>query len=179
MRLLAVTLLFGVSSCMLPATVQAAETGTYEAAIWIDPDGCEHWVLDLGVEGMMPPHLDRAGNSVCDRNPYICIEFPGDMLFEVNKAALSDRSINTLHGYFTREILDGKTQFLIVGHTDSSGSIYDNFDLAWARANAVADVARQSGAIVRTDGFGEMQPIASNDTAEGRRRNRRVEILCE
>lgn len=68
---------------------------------------------------------------------------------------------------------------MIVGHTDSSGSIYDNFDLAWARANAVADVARQSGAIVRTDGFGEMQPIASNDTAEGRRRNRRVEILCE
>lgn len=70
MRLLAVTLLFGVSSCMLPATVRAAETGTYEAAIWIDPDGCGHWVLDLGVEGMMSPHLDRAGNSVCDRRAY-------------------------------------------------------------------------------------------------------------
>ncbi len=97
----------------------------------------------------------------------------------MNKAALSDRSINTLHGYFTREILDGKTQFLIGGHTDSSGPICENFYSAWAGVNAVADVARQSGEIVRTDGFGKMQPIASNHTAEGRGRNRRVEIFCE
>mgnify|MGYP006982470450 FL=1 len=40
-------LLLGVSGCMLPATVQAEVTGTYEAAIWIDPGGCEHWVLDF------------------------------------------------------------------------------------------------------------------------------------
>ncbi len=75
MSLLAVTLLFGVSSSMLPETVQAAETGTYEAAIWINPDGCEHWILDLSVEGVISSHLDRAGNTVCDRNPYILIEF--------------------------------------------------------------------------------------------------------
>lgn len=179
MRAFMCALLLGVSSCMLPVAVQAEETGTYEAAIWIDPDGCEHWVLDLGTEGMMSPHLDRQGNPVCDRNPYICIEFPGDMLFDVSKANLSPSTITRLRGFFTEEILDGKTEFLIVGHTDSVGNIFDNFDLAWARANAVASVARQTGAIVRTDGYGEMQPVATNDTADGRRRNRRVEILCE
>lgn len=179
MRAFMCALLLGVSGCMLPVAVQAEQTGTYEAAIWIDPDGCEHWVLDLGTEGMMSPHLDRQGNPVCDRNPYICIEFPGDMLFDVSKANLSANAITRLRGFFTEEILDGKTEFLIVGHTDSVGNIFDNFDLAWARANAVATVARQTGAIVRTDGYGEMQPIAPNDTADGRRRNRRVEILCE
>ena len=179
MRAIMCALLLGVSSCMLPMAVQAEEAGTYEAAIWIDPDGCEHWVLDLGTEGMMSPHLDRQGNPVCNRNPYICIEFPGDMLFDVNKANLSTDATSRLHDYFIEEILDGKTQFLIVGHTDGSGDVFDNFDLAWARAKAVATVARQTGAIVRTDGFGEMQPIATNTTADGRRRNRRVEILCE
>lgn len=172
-------LLMGISICMLPLAVQAEETRALEAAIWIDPDGCEHWALDLGVEGMMSPHLDREGNPVCNRNPYICFEFPGDMLFDTNKADLSASSVATLNEYFRKEVSDGKTQFMVIGHTDSVGSIYDNFDLAWARARAVATIARQSGAIVRTDGFGEMQPIATNDTVEGRRRNRRVEIICE
>ena len=179
MRAYMSALLRVIAICLVPLAVQAEVTGTYEAAIWIDPDGCEHWVLDLGVEGMMSPHLDREGNPVCDRNPYICIEFPGDMLFDTGKANLSSSAVSRLRGYFTEEILDGKTKFMIVGHTDSVGSIYDNFDLAWARANAVASIARQTGAIVRTDGFGEMMPIATNETADGRRRNRRVEILCE
>ncbi len=101
------------------------------------------------------------------------------MLFDVNKANLPTDATSRLHDYFLEEIVDGKTQFLIGGHTDSSGDVFDDFDLAWARAKAVATVARQTGTIVRTDGFGEMQPIATNTTADGRRRNRRVEILCE
>lgn len=172
-------LLVGLSICVSSLAAQAQETGDYQAAIWIDPDGCEHWVLDLGVEGMMSPHMDREGNPVCNRNPNICMEFPGDMLFDVNKAVITDAAAATLRGYFTEQILEGQTAFLILGHTDSSGTLYDNFDLGWARADAVADIARASGAIVRTDAFGELQPIASNDTVDGRRRNRRVEIICE
>lgn len=172
-------LLLGLSICVAPLAAQAQENGIYKPAIWIDPDGCEHWALDLGVEGMMSPHLDREGNPVCNRNPNICMEFPGDMLFDVNKAVLSEDVITMLRGYFTEQVLGGQSAFLIVGHTDSSGSIYDNFDLGWARANAVAMVARQTGAVVRTDAYGEMQPITTNDTEDGRRRNRRVEIFCE
>lgn len=178
MRAYMSALLVSLLICTLPLAVQAQE-GEYRAAIWIDPDGCEHWALDLGVEGMMSPHLDRAGNPVCNRNPKICMEFPGDMLFGVNKAVLSTGVVSKLQAYFSKEIANGRTSFSILGHTDNTGSIYDNFDLAWARAEAVAVIARQYGAIVMTDGFGEMQPIAGNDTEDGRRRNRRVEILCE
>ena len=172
-------LLLGLSVCMLPLAAQAEETGTYKAAIWIDPDGCDHWALDLGVEGMMSPHLDRDGNPVCQRNPNICMEFPGDMLFSVGKADLTPEAATSLHKYFAKEILEGRTSFMVVGHTDSSGSLYDNFDLGWARAEAVAVIARRTGAIIRTDAYGELQPIASNDTDEGKRRNRRVEIICK
>jgi len=172
-------LLLGLSISMGSLAAQAEVTGQLQAAIWIDPDGCEHWVIDLGVEGMMSPHLNRDGNPVCNRNPNICMEFPGDMLFDVNKAVLTQDATMALSKYFTEEILDGQTSFLIVGHTDSDGSIYDNFDLAWARAQAVAIVARQTGAIVRTDAYGESQPIAPNNTEDGKRRNRRVELFCE
>lgn len=172
-------LLAGLYICMLPMAASADESRIYRPAIWIDPDGCEHWVLDLGIEGMMSPHMDRDGLPVCNRNPDICMEFPGDTLFAVNEAELSADAVSKLRSFFTQQILSGQTKFLVVGHTDSDGSLYDNFDLAWDRANAVANVAQQSGAIVRSDAFGELQPIATNDTAAGKSRNRRVEIMCE
>ncbi len=39
----------------------------YEPTIWIDPDGCEHWVMDDGWEGYMTPHVTRDGKPVCHR----------------------------------------------------------------------------------------------------------------
>lgn len=44
-------------------TVLRAER--YEPTIWIDPDGCEHWVMDDGWEGFMTPHVTRDGKPVC------------------------------------------------------------------------------------------------------------------
>lgn len=37
----------------------------YEPTIWVDPDGCEHWVMDDGWEGYMTPHVTRDGIPVC------------------------------------------------------------------------------------------------------------------
>ena len=37
----------------------------YVPGIWIDPDGCQHWVMDDGAEGYMTPHLARDGRPVC------------------------------------------------------------------------------------------------------------------
>lgn len=42
--------------------------GSYVAGIWVDPDGCQHWVMDLGIEGMMDPVLTRDGKPVCNAN---------------------------------------------------------------------------------------------------------------
>ncbi len=36
-----------------------------QAGIWIDPNGCDHWIIDDGVEGYMSPRLDRFGRPVC------------------------------------------------------------------------------------------------------------------
>jgi outer membrane protein OmpA-like peptidoglycan-associated protein len=72
------------------------------------------------------------------------------------------------------------TTFEVAGHTDDSGSDKQNKQLADQRAKAVADYLIGSGidaARIRTAGYGEDRPIASNDTPEGRAENRRVEIL--
>ena len=66
------------------------------------------------------------------------------------------------------------------GHTDSTGDPESNKKLSLDRANAVKDLLVQSGVDagrITTSGFGGDQPIASNDTDEGRARNRRTELV--
>ena len=36
-----------------------------KAGIWIDPNGCDHWIIDDGVEGYLSQRLDRSGKPVC------------------------------------------------------------------------------------------------------------------
>ncbi|SHI79320.1 Outer membrane protein OmpA [Malonomonas rubra DSM 5091] len=73
-----------------------------------------------------------------------------------------------------------QTQIVVAGHTDSKGSEEYNLQLSLRRANAVADylMARNVDRYrLGTEGRGELEPIASNDTAAGRAQNRRVEIF--
>jgi type VI secretion system protein ImpK len=87
------------------------------------------------------------------------------------------------------ETLDKETGYVkIVGHTDntpiSSGNVRfpSNFQLSIERAKSVAAVlkpALANGERVQTDGKGETAPIADNKTADGRARNRRVELVIE
>jgi outer membrane protein OmpA-like peptidoglycan-associated protein len=68
----------------------------------------------------------------------------------------------------------------VEGHTDSVGGDEYNQNLSEQRANAVRDYFVQQGisaASVEAHGFGKTEPIASNDTAEGRQQNRRVELV--
>jgi outer membrane protein OmpA-like peptidoglycan-associated protein len=68
----------------------------------------------------------------------------------------------------------------IEGHTDSVGSDEFNQELSGRRADAVRDYLAQEGVPASTmtaRGFGKTQPVASNDTPEGRQRNRRVELV--
>ncbi|WP_374547436.1 OmpA family protein [Rhodoblastus sp.] len=67
----------------------------------------------------------------------------------------------------------------IAGHSDDAGSIANNFDWSWRRAEAVAAFLLAAGVPpqrLRTEGFGETAPVAPNDSDEHRARNRRIEI---
>lgn len=67
----------------------------------------------------------------------------------------------------------------VIGHTDDRGSDKYNLDLSWRRARAAMSYLIQRGIAperLEAEGRGERQPIASNKTAEGRARNRRVEF---
>src|SRR5262249_39648997 len=71
------------------------------------------------------------------------------------------------------------TDVLIEGHTDSSGDDAYNQTLSEKRASSVEDYLGTQG--VKTSrltkkGYGESQPVASNETESGRRNNRRVEV---
>ena len=76
----------------------------------------------------------------------------------------------------------GKTHLTIVGHTDNVGTDQYNQTLSEHRAQAVNDYLRNKGVLVQRLEFlgrGETAPRAANATEEGRRLNRRVEIVVE
>ena len=69
---------------------------------------------------------------------------------------------------------------LLEGHTDSTGDPVANKKLSLDRANAIKDLLVQGGvdvARISTDGWGQEKPIASNDTEEGKAKNRRTELI--
>ncbi len=68
----------------------------------------------------------------------------------------------------------------IEGHTDSVGSDDFNQQLSERRSDSVRDFLAEEGvatSAMSARGFGKTQPVASNETAEGRQRNRRVELV--
>jgi OOP family OmpA-OmpF porin len=77
---------------------------------------------------------------------------------------------------------EGGIAVIVEGHTDSVGSDAYNMKLSHRRANAVSDYLASHGipaSRIRTEGYGESRPVASNDTADGRAQNRRVELNVE
>ncbi|MEP2781802.1 MAG: OmpA family protein [Pseudoruegeria sp.] len=162
------------------AVAEAQETKTIIGekrvpTIWVDPDGCEHWVMDDGWEGYMSPHVKRDGRPVC-RQINTCAVMNTDTLFATDRSAITSGGRNSLAKFFSGA---GATSYVIVGHTDSRASDEYNMRLSERRAKAVASVAQSTGVrISDVRWYGERQPKASNSTAAGRKENRRVEVLC-
>lgn len=154
---------------------QGLDQGQYVPSIWVDPDGCEHWVMDDGAEGFMTPHVNRQGIPVC-REGRVCALVRSDQFFATDSATISAEGRDSLQAFFRQS--DARA-FVITGHTDSDASDAYNMRLSLARANTVAGIARAAGVSVSdVRGLGERNPIASNATADGKARNRRVEITC-
>ena len=166
------------SMMMAAAPAQAQNTvkgERYIPTIWVDPDGCEHWVMDDGVEGYMTPHTNRQGIPVCRRGN-VCGVMNSDQLFNTDSANIGASGRKRLLDFFQQA---NATSFIITGHTDSRASDAYNMDLSLRRANSVARVAQSAGArIADVRGYGERMPVAANSTADGMQQNRRVEIIC-
>lgn len=161
-----------------PAAAQGTKTirgQEYKPTIWIDPDGCQHWVMDDGAEGYMTPNVNRHGIPVCDRSK-LCGMVNADQFFRSGSYRISSQGQQRLAQFFQSNTADA---YIVIGHTDSRGSDESNMKLSFNRASAVANVGVSAGAnIVDVRGYGERMPRATNNSSAGRAENRRVEIMC-
>ena len=167
----------GLSSVTSVMAQTAPEvTGQIEWGLWIDDDGCQHWWADGGLEGYMLDRVNpQTGKPVCLRKN-TCLSENTDTMFHTDSARLTDHGRARLTQFFQSA---GAFGYAIYGHTDSRASDEYNIDLSNRRAAAVAEIARSVGAVVQREiGFGERQPIASNNSAAGMAQNRRVEVVC-
>jgi OOP family OmpA-OmpF porin len=107
------------------------------------------------------------------------ITFAADVLFDFDKASLKPEGKSKLDD-LAGKVKDINLEVVIaIGHTDSIGSDAYNQKLSVRRAEAVKAYLVSKGIEpnrIYTEGKGEKQPVASNKTADGRQKNRRVEI---
>lgn len=134
--------------------------------------GCDGYTLDVKVD-------------IIEGQPTGLLKgfiIPAASLFEFDKAIVRPDAQAELEAYraeIAPTITDAAAAVLI-GHTDSTGDADYNLDLSLRRAQAVRDYLVETGTPaekLRVIGSGEYEPIASNDTPEGRALNRRVEVI--
>jgi outer membrane protein OmpA-like peptidoglycan-associated protein len=130
-------------------------------------------------EARLRERLRGAGVKVRRQGNNIVLEMASDITFPVNGDQVNPNFYRTLAA--VGEVLTefNRTTIEVSGHTDSTGDDRYNSDLSQRRANSVAYILSQNGVMPQrmyVVGFGEQRPIASNATAGGKARNRRVEI---
>ena len=144
----------------------------------VDEKGCE---LDADGDGVVDsqdqcpdtPKGDRVDSIGCSFREEI--RLPG-VVFETNKAELLPESLPVLAGAIATLKRYPDLKIEVAGHTDSRGSDALNLDLSARRAETVLKYLRDGGVqnAMTSRGYGERQPIASNNTDVGRQANRRV-----
>ena len=130
-------------------------------------------------EAMLREQLDGTGVTVTRMGEIIVLSMPGSATFASGSSEVESAFHPVLDSVAV--VLDefNQTYVDIVGHTDSKGSKEYNQRLSEKRAKSVARYLESNaviGARVKADGMGEDEPIATNETREGRAMNRRVEI---
>lgn len=113
----------------------------------------------------------------------IVVEVPSHLLFDFDKSELKSDVIETLD-----QLSEDLNQYdgayvMINGHTDSQGDEGYNQQLSEERAREVQTYLENKvdgeNVSIETKGYGETKPIASNESEDGREKNRRVEIVAE
>ncbi|MGJ7033838.1 OmpA family protein [Niabella hirudinis] len=103
------------------------------------------------------------------------------ILFDVNSDVIKPSSYPVIQQIGEAMVTNPSLIIKIIGHTDSDGSEGDNLTLSQKRAKAVKLYITEnytiSGLRIQTGGKGESNPITSNNSAEGKAKNRRVEFV--
>jgi outer membrane protein OmpA-like peptidoglycan-associated protein len=110
------------------------------------------------------------------------VMIPGDLSFDPGRADIKPNFRPVLDQFAQSLVQNPASVIQIVGHTDATGNDAANVQLSRDRANATRDYLASRGVTtnrITTDGRGEREPVASNDTDAGRARNRRVEIFVQ
>ena len=130
------------------------------------------------VSGRLQSALSHVAETTDSARGYV-VNLP-DILFDVDEATLKPDAQLTLAKLAGILLILPDQHVLIEGHTDSTGSVDHNLTLSQRRASAVLNLLALQGLDrTRLDaiGFGMDRPMADNATDEGRRRNRRVELV--
>ena len=108
------------------------------------------------------------------------VTFNSGILFATNKADLNQTSKNELNELANIMKQNSDMSIDVKGYTDSTGTDAINQPLSVNRAQSVANYLTQNGVkyaqMKNVNGYGSSNPVASNETAEGRQQNRRVEV---
>ncbi len=123
---------------------------------------------------------DLEGATVSRVGEGIVVTFDSGILFDVDRSELRSASRANLQELANNLRDYPRTDVLIIGHTDATGPDAYNQTLSEQRARSAASYLEQLGVAgdrVSTRGMGENDAVATNDTAEGRQLNRRVEVV--
>lgn len=143
--------------------------------------GTQKATVDAAPLGTLPrlPRLGAVPAVPSLEANSLLITLDSGVLFDVDKYDLRPEAQETLNQLAKLLTEAGITAFEIDGHTDSNADDAYNQTLSENRANAVKEYLKAQGvtAEITTQGYGESRPVATNETAEGRQQNRRVEII--
>ena len=135
------------------------------------------------LEKVLAPEVQAGAINIAkvDQNNLL-ITMTAQTAFDFDSTAVKSGFQSTMDKIANVLVRYGKTHLTVVGHTDNVGTHQYNQTLSERRSGAVADYLRGKGVIPQrlvSAGQGENTPRATNATEEGRRLNRRVEIVVE
>lgn len=108
------------------------------------------------------------------------VAISGGILFETDSATLAPSAASLVSRLAEVMKKNPDLKVAVVGHTDNTGDFNYNVQLSQRRAKAMVDALIKSGVAadrLTAVGIGPLSPVASNETAEGRAKNRRVELV--
>jgi chemotaxis protein MotB len=131
-------------------------------------------------------NFEGNGLTVEQRDGKVYVSMENKLLFESGSWAVNARGREAVEALGNVLAQNKEIAVLIEGHTDNvpyggNGNLTDNWDLSTKRATAIVTLLTENAGIPKDNltaaGRGEYAPIAGNDTAEGRAKNRRIEVI--